>query len=146
MATVAEHDSVDSVRNQVLARAVVAGRAVNASTVRRTSSSSVRQHETEMRIAARPSHDGRAHPGLALLLHRGDDRRRPLVVLEAEEHLVEDDVVEDLAARQRRRAPAAIERAWAQLRSISVGDAAAPSARIAAHTGSERARRENSGL
>ena len=117
-----------------------------AATVRSTSRSLVRQPTTEMRIVNLPVPGGRAHPRLALLLDGGEDRLRPLVVLEPEEHLVEHDVVDDLAARQRRRALRRCARACAQQRSTSAGIPSRPSSRIAAHTGTARARRENSGL
>ena len=74
----------------------------NARTVRETSSSLVRQFETEMtdRGAAVPVRP--AHPRLAARLHPREHGIRRRVVREAEEHLVEDDLVQDLASGQPR--------------------------------------------
>ena len=71
-----------------------------ASAERSASSSVVCQPETETRIAARALPAGAAEPARALLLHAGDDGvRGRVVVAEAHEHLVEDDVGEDRDAR-----------------------------------------------
>ena len=52
-------------------------------------SSLVRQHETEIRIAGGSSHTAWLIHASPSSLHRGHDRRRAVVALEAQEHLVE---------------------------------------------------------
>ena len=71
----------------------------NAETVRSTSSSVVRQFETERRIAARPF---QVVPPIhaSRFVEPFHGRLRRLVVGEAEQHLVQDHLVEHLAARQ----------------------------------------------
>ena len=60
----------------------------------------VRQLETAMRIAARPSQVVPPIHASPLSLDLVEDAERRLVVLEAEEHLVDDDVVQQLATGQ----------------------------------------------
>ena len=116
-----------------------------AATVRATSSSLVRQFETEMpdREAFVPRRP--AHPRLAASLHRLEHGTRRLVVAEAQEHLVQHHLVQDLAAGESpelvREAPRVPAAALDQL-----GDARLPRERSAAYTVSPRARRENSGV
>ena len=77
---------------------------------------------------------------------RAVDVVRHLVgVAEPHHHLVQDDVVEDLDAVAR---PPSARRTGARVRAAAVdqlGDAAAPSSAIAAHTAKPRARRDDSG-
>ena len=68
--------------------------------MRSTSLALVRQFETERRIALRSFRDGAARPGLAALLDGTEDSVGRRVVLESDQHLVQDDVVQDLASRQ----------------------------------------------
>ena len=79
-----------------------------------------------------PCQSGAAEPAGAVLLHAPrPPPRRLVVVAEADEHLVEDDVVQDLdaglRAEQLREAGA-----WSQQRSTSAAIPLRPSARIAA--------------
>ena len=62
------------------------------------SASVVDQLLTLMRIAALPFQLCAAHPGGAIGLHAGDHLARPRVVAEANEHLVEHDLVQHLDA------------------------------------------------
>ena len=75
----------------------------------------MRQHETERRIARRPSQSVPPSHASPRVLHRGDEGVGRLVVLEAEEHLVEHDLVQDLAARQLRERRRELARPRARL-------------------------------
>ena len=68
-----------------------------AATARSMSSSVVRQFDTESRIAERPSQTVPLIHASPLVLDVGEHRVRRLVVCEAEEDLVQDDVVQHLA-------------------------------------------------
>ena len=99
-----------------------------------------------MRIAALPCQTVPSEPARAVLLHAPDDLAASLVVVaEADEHLVEDDVVEDLDAVAPRRASSANVRAWSQQRSTRSATPLRPSERSAAQTAKPRARRDDSG-
>ena len=94
-------------------------------TVRSMSASVVRQLETETRIAARPS---QVVPPIHASPPRWTASRTAfvaLVVVEAEQHLVEDDVVQQLAARKLRRRRARIGRRSVAAAVDEVGDALA---------------------
>ena len=117
-----------------------------AATVRVTSSSLVRQFETEMRIAARPSH-------VVPLIHASPLRctasRTARVVSSSANRSstwFEHDLVQDLAARQPRELVGeACARAGSSARRARRRPAR-PSERSAAYTVKPRARRENSGV
>ncbi len=103
-----------------------------ASTEASTSVSLVVQFETEMRIAATPCHTVPPEPAGAVALHPVDDRAGAVVGLaEADEHLVEHDVVEDVDLRLGREPIGEPARHRAVLRDTG-GDTSRPSARMAA--------------
>ena len=76
--------------------------------------------------------DRSAHPRLAARLHSIEHGTRRLVVVEAQEHLVQDHVVQDLAAGQRARSRRRTARARAQHRSTSSATPERPRERSAA--------------
>ena len=113
--------------------------------MRRTSSSSVRQLETEIRIAGRPFQTVgliQASPSCCTAATicgvRSSLSNRSSTWLSTTSLTISQP---GSAA-----SPSAIATALAQLPSIISASPFRPSERIAAHAGSERARRENSGL
>ena len=72
-----------------------------ASALRVASSSDVAQLDTEIRIAAMPVPRGAARPAGTFVLYARHDRTGEVVVLaETNQHLVQDDIVEDAYARR----------------------------------------------
>ena len=69
-----------------------------------------------MRIAVRPRHRGDAGPAGAVLLDSGDDSARRFLVAERDQHLVQNDVVQDLELVA--ASPSANAVAWRQSRSM----------------------------